>query len=464
MSFKDTINNANNKFINYTSTMSHTVNQSNMASDGIKEALSSSGLYNSYSSLYQGLFTFSNTDYNNMLTNQMLNENLDWFKVNFKTNLLNNMIRKLISRVLDDYSLVDAKDKEHSFKDSIIIESKGQRYEFFISDKMLELCLMNCLLYNKCYLMFTVKDNIPVINVIEPWRVKKINDKTNILSITDNAYFYQINDDMINMYGETEKGDWGIVKSYDNKLGAEFILRIDMDYNLINMATLENILMYSQLDSLTQKEISNGGMTVFADEGYFDPRYNPNKLIYRLLKTPESFTPDNGLNKLFEVVNPDLRAGQIRELYNTIIDKIASSLLLDKTALGLDSSIETATAAKIKNATAIETINSLKYQFQQAFNTAMYNTFGESVVIRIENYKFNDMESLLQQAQMGLASHVMSTERAVKLITNDITEQEYNREVVLVKYENDIPFTPEQAELAKEMGLTLTVENNDLME
>ena len=232
----------------------------------------------------------------------------------------------------------------------------------------------------------------------------------------------------------------------------------------MNMATLENILMYSQLDSLTQKEISNGGMTVFADEGYFDPRYNPNKLVYRLLKTPESFTPDNGLNKLFEVITPDLRASQIRELYNTIIDKIASSLLLDKTALGLDSSIETATAAKIKNATAIETINSLKYQFQQAFNTAMYNTFGESVIIRIENYKFNDMESLLQQAQMGLASHVMSTERAVKLITNDITEQEYNREVVLVKYENDIPFTPEQAELAKEMGLTLTVENNDLME
>lgn len=464
MSFKDTINNANNKFINYTSTMSHTVNQSNMASDGIKEALSSSTLYNTYSSLYSGLFTFSNTDYNNMLINQMLNENLDWFKVNFKTNLLNNMIRKLISRVLDDYSLLDAKDKEHSFKDSIIIESQGQRYEFYITDKMLELCLMKCLLYNKCYLMFAVKDNIPVINVIEPWRVKTLNNKTNILSITDNAYFYQINNDMINMYGKNEKGDWIIVKSYDNKLGAEFILRIDMDYNLMNMATLENILMYSQLDSLTQKEISNGGMTVFADEGYFDPRYNPNKLVYRLLKTPESFTPDNGLNKLFEVVNPDLRAVQIRELYNTIIDKIASSLLLDKTALGLDSSIETATAAKIKNATAIETINSLKYQFQQAFNEAMYNTFGESVVIRIENYKFNDMESLLQQAQMGLASHVMSTERAVKLITNDITEQEYNREVVLVKYENDIPFTPEQANLAKEMGLTLTVENNDLME
>ena len=464
MSFKDTINNANNKFINYTSTMSHTVNQSNMASDGIKEALSSSGLYNTYSSLYQGLFTFSNTDYNNMLINQMLNENLDWFKVNFKTNLLNNMIRKLISRVLDDYSLVDAKDKEHSFKDSIIIESKGQRYEFYITDKMLELCLMNSLLYNKCYLVFNVKDNIPVIDVIEPWRIKTLNDKTNILSITNDAHFYQINNDLINMYSRNEKGEWGIAKSYDNKLGAEFILRIDMDYNLMNMATLENILMYSQLDSLTQKEISNGGMTVFADEGYFDPRYNPNKLVYRLLKTPESFTPDNGLNKLFEVITPDLRASQIRELYNTIIDKIASSLLLDKTALGLDSSIETATAAKIKNATAIETINSLKYQFQQAFNMAMYNTFGESVIIRIENYKFNDMESLLQQAQMGLASHVMSTERAVKLITNDITEQEYNREVVLVKYENDIPFTPEQAELAKEMGLTLTVENNDLME
>lgn len=464
MSFKDTINNANNKFINYTSTMSHTVNQSNMASDGIKEALSSSGLYNSYSSLYQGLFTFSNTDYNNMLVNQMLNENLDWFKVNFKTNLLNNMTRKLISRVLDDYSLVDAKDKEHSFKDSIIIESKGQRYEFYITDGMLELCLMNCLLYNKCYLIFNVKDNVPVIDVIEPWRVKKANDRTNILSITNNAYFYQINNDLINMYAKNEKGEWGIVKSYDNKLGAEFILKIDMDYNLMNMATLENILMYSQLDSLTQKEISNGGMTVFADEGYFDPKFNPNKLVYRLLKTPESFTPDNGLNKMFEVIIPDLRASQIRELYNTIIDKIAQSLLLDKTALGLDSSIETATAAKIKNATAIETINSLKYQFQQAFNSAMYNTFGESVVIRIENYKFNDMESLLQQAQMGLASHVMSTERAVKLITNDITEQEYNREVVLVKYENDIPFTPEQAELAKEMGLTLTVENNDLME
>lgn len=421
--------------------------------DAIKQAIEKTPYIENYEYDFRD-FGINQKLKNDMIVASVFNETNPWFDDHFKNNLLKNMTKKLSARILDNYNIYESRNDIKNIIKEFSIKVDNNVYNFSFDEKFLIKLCVNNLLYNKSYVKFNLVDGKIVLDIVEPFKIKldKVNEISYQLYYNQNgqpSYEERTKDD-IKYYTYNDKTKkWEYIRSDINPLKMLGVYDFNMEYNLINKATLENILMYTKVDTLLAKEINNGTMMIFADMGYFNEGFDPEQIGMRFVKTPENNTLDANMNTLFQVVQHDIRAEGIRNIHDLVKEKIAESLLLDKGSLGLDSTTETATATKIKNATAIDTINSLKQAFEDAFNNMLFEIFGNrDYKFYVDSYKTSDLESLLQQAQIGLVGGSMSTSRAVQLVNNDLTPEEMIKEVVLVKIENGKTLTNEEKEYA----------------
>lgn len=426
--------------------------------DKIKEALETTNYIENYAYDFRE-FGINKTLKNNMVTSSIYNETNPWYDNHFKNNLLNNMTRKLTSRLLDNYNIYEYKNDIKNIVKQFSIKIDNTTYPFYFTEEILQELCAKSLLYSKCYLKFNLVDGRIKLEVLDPYKIK-LDTKNNI------AYQLYYDKDMTPSYVQIDNKverfyKWNEkLKRFDlnetivNPLKMTGVYEFNFNYNLINKGTLENILMYTKIDTLLAKEINNGTLMIFADQSYFTDGFNPEQIGMRYVNTPENNKIDNSMNTLFQVVQHDLRAESIRNLHDLLKEKTAESLMLDKSSLGLDSTIETATATKIKNSTSIDTINSLKQCFEDSFNHLLFDIFkNNDYKLYVESYKNSDLESLLQQAQLGLVGGSMSVEKAVHLVNNDLTPEELIKEIVLVKIENGKTMTNEEKQFAIDNNL-----------
>lgn len=418
----------------------------------IKKSLQESNLFDNYVSVFDTIH-FTERDKKDMVTYETYNETLPFFDTNFKSNIFYNLIKRITSNVVDDYDvLVNGESRQE-----LIFDIKGKKIPLYINDSLLSNLFINSVLYKYFFVKLVNKGDYLTIEYLPPFKVKKnANGDTMELGIDNHGAFIKVYKDNgeIKVLRKDKKNNWSLVETLQNDLGISPIFIFDFDYTFINDAVLELMLQRSKILNLNMSEILTAPQKVFANSAYLGGgMYDDTRYVYRQVQTPDPISMDENGKPFFEIVNGELRSESIREMLDINAELIAGSLMLDRLTLGLDSVNTTATEVKTKNVNAINTINSLKKEFKQAFNRLFIKRILKSsntkCELQIERYQINDLSSKIELAQKALSSGSMSVERAIKFVNNELSGDDLLREQVLVKYERNIPLTTDEYDFAK---------------
>lgn len=418
----------------------------------IKKALQESNLFDNYVSVFDTIH-FTSRDKKDMVVYETYNETLPFFDTNFKSNIFYNLIKRITSNVVDDYDvLVNGESRQE-----LIFDIKGKKVPLYINDSLLSNLFINSVLYKYFYIKLVNKGDYLTMEYLPPFKVKKnANGDTMELGIDNHGAFIKVYkySGEIKVLRKDKKNNWSVVETLQNDLGINPIFIFDFDYTFINDAVLELMLQRSKILNLNMSEILTAPQKVFANSAYLGGgMYDDTRYVYRQVQTPDPISMDENGKPFFEIVNGELRSNSIREMLDINAELIAGSLMLDRLTLGLDSVNTTATEVKTKNVNAINTINSLKKEFKQAFNRLFIKRIlknsNTKCELLIERYQINDLSSKIELAQKALLSGSMSVERAIKFVNNELSGDDLLREQVLVKYERNIPLTVDEYDFAK---------------
>lgn len=418
----------------------------------VKKALSESNLYDNYTSIFDTV-RFTKQDKKDMVVFEAYNETLPFYDTNFKSNVFYNLIKRITSNVIDDYEvLVNGENRQE-----LVFDIKGKKIPLYINDSLLSNLFINSVLYKYFYIKLVNKGEYLTIEYLPPFKIKRNNNGDYMeLGIDNQGAFVKVYKDNgeIKVLRKNKKNDWVLVETLQNDLGMTPIFIFDFDYTFVNEAVLELILQRSKILNLTMSEILTAPQKVFANSAYLGGgMYDDTRYVYRQIQTPDPISMDENGKPFFEIVNGELRSSSIREMLDINAELIAGSLMLDRLTLGLDSVNTTATEVKTKNVNAINTINSLKKEFKQAFNRLFIKRIlkgsNTKCELLIERYQINDLSSKIELAQKALSSGSMSVERAIKFVNNELSGDDLLREQVLVKYERNIPLTTDEYNFAK---------------
>lgn len=418
----------------------------------IKKALQESNLFDNYVSVFDTIH-FTARDKKDMVVHETYNETLTFFDTNFKSNIFYNLIKRITSNVVDDYDvLVNGESRQE-----LIFDIKGKKVPLYINDSLLSNLFINSVLYKYFFVKLVNKGDYLTIEYLPPFKVKQnANGDTMELGIDNHGAFIKVYKDSgeIKVLRKDKKNNWSVVETLQNDLGINSIFIFDFDYTFINDAVLELMLQRSKILNLNMSEILTAPQKVFANSAYLGGGiYDDTRYVYRQVQTPDPISMDDNGKPFFEIVNGELRSNSIREMLDINAELIAGSLMLDRLTLGLDSVNTTATEVKTKNVNAINTINSLKKEFKQAFNRLFIKRIlkgsNTKCELLIERYQINDLGSKIELAQKALSSGSMSVERAIKFVNNELSGDDLLREQVLVKYERNIPLTVDEYDFAK---------------
>lgn len=198
-------------------------------------------------------------------------------------------------------------------------------------------------------------------------------------------------------------------------------------------------------------EIKGSQFSIHAGEEYFEDCQVRIADIYRIYSSAE------GLEKpLFETVQPEIRVQEYVETKNNYIKSIATDLGMNAKSLGLVQVVEmTASSEIIEETKTVESINSMRANFKQELTDILERYIPEIVVdvIQYSSQSLDAKSRVLNQIQL-----FTSVERKVDILYPEFTQEQKDREIALIKYEQNLPTTLKDREILKELGYQTDVE------
>lgn len=419
---------------------------------------------------YDGLgYSWSKADHHAWIAQQIYDETLPFYEKNVRTSILRTTMKRVASKVLDNYSITDAKGKEVN---NFTIDLGGVTTEHVVDDNTYTEAVKQLLLGGTVYLVayfnedgqlyFKVKDRYNVRPNPTGWDILYTENgkpKVQRRHLDNNAQ------PVVDILQKSEKRDVWEIAYTDTIAGEQFdamdtfgVYPLTIE-QFVTTGTLELVLMYSQTWGTIDKEIVLGALQLFADKGYTSTGLIAMQDFYTPVDTPKTSTAlEDGGKPLFEVYSPQLRENALQVLRDIIREEIATTLMLDKTSLGIDSNGATATEESIKLSASVDTINMLKKDVERALNTFLVTLSGGLYMVAIERYRVNDMASLVDVVAKAKSAGMISINTGVETIHPDWTEDEIAEEVVRIKLETMQELTPTEDKLAQSLGIIVQSE------
>lgn len=418
--------------------------------------------------LYKSVgYKWTNADRDAYLAEKVYSETLGFYNENARTAVLKTMINRVASKVLDNYELLD---KDGQPVDLVTMDLGGLQTAYAMSKRTNKNAIKSLMLGAKIYLVAYVNEDGDVY-----LQVKKRYEVRDNITGYDILYTMDGHNRIERRMTDIETGRGTIITLQEDKQGnyvevyekpSQFdalenhgVYELSID-QFVNRGTLELTLMYSQLYGTVDKELVLGALNLFADRGYNSRALANLQDLYTPVETPNTGTSlGEGGKPIFEVYSPTLRSADLETLRSLLRDEIATSVLLDKASIGLDTGTETATAERIKFSSTVDTINMLKAEVQEELNAFVASFLSPDYHIVIKSYQINDTETRVTTAAKAKQAGIMSLYASVKYVNQELDEDGIMLEVVRIKMDNMAQLTPAEEEVAMANGLILEQED-----
>lgn len=434
-------------------------NTNRMIADDIKDAYIVP-MGNIYEAIYGAItgndkYKLEGEQYKSWMIDSIVEETNQFYLQNIKSNTLKNITKKLNTRIIDNLKL-NGKNVDSIPYKFIINESE---YGYIVDrNTVKEISQALLLCDNVCLRLYSPQSGIIKSIVVKPHQYLEYNGSFFFPYCSDGIWYVEQRS-YIDGVLHVDTLIWSKGKLYKSNsvtmtTSSAMVYKYSTDIELVSNGALELILMYSQFWGTVDKEIVLAVLQLFVDQGYIN---NTDALHLREYLVPVS-NPDTDMvgeeaKPLFEVVQPNLRSTDLRELRSFIKDEIIEVLGLDKAAIGFNDDISTATQTKVMNSQTVDTINDIKASIETAINYFLTSITGTNSKIEIERYRINDQSTIIQDNQIALASRQMDIKEAVFREFPTKSQEENEEHYLRILLRNDLRLMPDEVELAKKYNL-----------
>lgn len=436
--------------------------------------LATTGTTNPYKTTYERHYNATNDRLLSYRISQVHKETSAFFETHLKSNTLDFVTDKVATRITSDMSVLrngEVVSDELEFKIATDKGTKVMRYDLN-GENWLKIVKM-MYLYKDVTLWGDVVDGKLTFSVFPSFR-------TNVDSDVKARYYYQ--EDGVPMYAERVKDPDGVyqkvfkevkIDSRTRKFEQELSTKTELDRlyvfelcapeRLVNMSTLDLILMYSEQLTTYQKEFKLTAVQIFAEQGLLDnQRFQELKSVWKRVAKESigdgtSFGQD--ANPFYDVFSPEIRAQSLIDGLNHTEQLLANNLKLDKSTIGFIDANETATATLFKGSATVDTINNLKRLYETIFNGFVRAlTESDDVVVSIRPFMLSDMGSTATTIKTLVDSGSISVKERVMLLNPTYDNNQVMTEVVKIKLENGIELFADEEKFAIENEIYIRLE------
>lgn len=400
-------------------------------------------------------YKLSGDQYTSWLVDSIADETNQFYCQNVKSNTLKNITKKLNTRIIDNLKLNGKNVDAIPYKFVI----NGSEYKYIVDrNTVKEISQALLLCDNVCLRLYSPEVSTIKSIVVKPYQYLEYNGSFFFPYCSNGKWYVEqrthidgaLHIDTLIWHAGKLKGESSIMIETSSAM----VYKYSTDIELVSQGALDLILMYSQFWGTVDKEIILAVLQLFVDQGYVN---NCEALHLREYLVPVS-NPDTDMvgeeaKPLFEVVQPNLRSTDLRELRSFIKDEIIEVLGLDKAAIGFNDDISTATQTKVMNSQTVDTINDIKSSIETAINYFFTAITGVSSKIEIERYRINDQSTIIQDNQIALASRQMDIKEAVFREFPTKSQEENEEHYIRILLRNDLRLMPDEVELAKKYNL-----------
>lgn len=400
-------------------------------------------------------YKLSGDQYTSWMIDSIAEETNQFYCKNIKSNTLKNITKKLNTRIIDNLKLNGKNVDSIPYKFVI----NGREYKYIVDrNTVKEISQALLLCDNVCLRLYSPEVGAIKSIVVKPYQYLEF-DGSFFFPYNNNGKWYveqrTFSDGILRIDTlEWDEGKLHAMPGVQIETSSAMVYKYSTDIELVSNGALDLVLMYSQFWGTVDKEIVLAVLQLFVDQGYIN---NSDALHLREYLVPVS-NPDTDMvgeeaKPLFEVVQPNLRSTDLRELRSFIKDEIIEVLGLDKAAIGFNDDISTATQTKVMNSQTVDTINDIKASIETAINYFFTTITGTTSKIEIERYRINDQSTIIQDNQIALASRQMDIKEAVFREFPTRSQEENEEHYIRILLRNDLKLMPDEVELAKKYNL-----------
>ena len=418
---------------------------------------------NKYLNIFNELgFKVNYSQQKNVKINKFYNEELSFYEVNLKNNLFKNLISQIKDFVISDVKL--SKKNGDGTVEKITKISDIYNNDLIIDDLILQDMIISGLLYERFYIKINLEEGQYNIEVLPDYKVFKNNQGNYYIPFfVDGETFIEFrNEKEIIIYKIDKKGGLAEKERYDNSFLSPLIFKMDVKSKIVSEGLLELLLLYSQVLTAFQKEVILSTIKVFADKGFFSwEKYTYLREHFEMVETPTSLSAETQNKPLFETIQPNLRASDYDLSRDLVKEEIATTMRLDKSILGLDSSFNTATEVKARNVNSIKTINNLKKVFEISINNFLKEFLKtEDYYVNFGFFTIENEKDIAEKVSNLKRNGLITTKSAIEELNPDLTNEEIEVEYLTLIYKNGEIMTADEEKRAKELGIMPKVEKD----
>lgn len=457
MAIKDSLNNVRDNLSDVIAVTPRNFKQS-LSTDQIKSGISLNSNTNEFGTIsrddkIKGDYS-TKQDFQFITSTILEEENNNFYNANIRSGIFKTIIDQLVAKVTSN---LDMGKIEAQLRTSFNGDIFGGNLN--ITEKNIIDITQQLILYDETYVKLNINEdgNVDLI-IVKPFAICKFkNGLGHIYFKGGNSYVEKRYEIGGNYFIETLMKKTNTRDNFKSITTETLLFKdilfynISAEINLTTKALLEQILLYSELNSIIQKEIRNGESQQFIDKQYINKYLRSNMIP---VNSPDILNSDGNSKPIFEFVQPNLRSTELKQMKDLIKEEIASLYKIDKGILGLDSSNDTTIASRQKTNTTIESINRLRVIIQDSINRFLIEvTNNSNNMIDFGKYVSTDVTDITNNNAVAINSNQATIKTVVEQRNPTWSNEKIEIEYLTIMYQRGIAFTKKEEELAIKYGV-----------